>query len=179
MIQCFKWAILNKEFNGKKIVHRLQIQDWAVGPQEPHRWLTWNMRTRCWVEVLEPGICSPPSPTPSRRPQLWNINLTFFLVFLYSSLFLILSVIICLEKLFYKIFFFVILIWFCYGFAMVSLWLILCFFCLSSKQLWFRYGFVMVLECFIFSYEICYGWSYLFCKKIFGHVLDISELKKT
>ena len=77
---------------------------------------------------------------------------------------------------------FVILIWFCYGFVMVSLWLILCFLCLSSKQLWFRYGFVMVLECFIFSYEICYGWSYLFCKKniwslfIFFH---ISELKKT
>ena len=62
---------------------------------------------------------------------------------------LTLRVIICLEKLFYKIFF-VILIWFCYGFVMVSLWLILCFFCLSSKQLWFRYGFVMVLECFIF-----------------------------
>ncbi len=61
-----------------------------------------------------------------------------------------LCVFICLEKLFYKIFFFVILIWFCYGFVMVSLWLILCFFCLSSKQLWFRYGFVMVLECFIF-----------------------------
>ena len=40
------------------------------------------MRTRCWVQVLEPG----PS---SRRTQLWNINLTFFLVFLYVLLFLI------------------------------------------------------------------------------------------
>ena len=85
--KCFKWAILNKEFNRKKIFHHLQIQDWAVGPQDPHRWLTWSMRTRCWVQVLEPGLCSPPSPTPSRRPQLWNINLTFFLVFLYFSLF--------------------------------------------------------------------------------------------
>ena len=80
--KCFKWAILNKEFNRKNIFHHLQIQDWAVGPQDPHRWLTWNMRTRCWVQVLEPG----PS---SRRTQLWNINLTFFLVFLYVSLFLI------------------------------------------------------------------------------------------
>ena len=39
------------------------------------------------VQVLEPGLCSPPSPTPSRRPQLWNINLTFFLVFLFLHYF--------------------------------------------------------------------------------------------
>ena len=79
--KCFKWAILNKEFNRKRICHHLQIHDLAVGPQDPHRWLTWNMRTRCWAQVLEPGLCSPPSPAPSRRPQLWNINLTFLLVF--------------------------------------------------------------------------------------------------
>ena len=76
--KCFKWAILNKDFNRKNIFHHLQIQDWAVGPQDPHRWLTWNMRTRCWVQVLETGLCSPPSPTPSHRPQLWNINLIAF-----------------------------------------------------------------------------------------------------
>ena len=98
--KCFKWAILNKEFNRKKMFHHLQIQDWAVGPQDPHRWLTWNMRTRCWVQVLEPGLCSPPSPIPSRRPQLWNINLTFFLVFLYFSFFWI------VFSVFFSIFYF-------------------------------------------------------------------------
>ena len=45
--KCFKWAILNKEFNRKKIFHHLQIQDWAVGPQDPHRSLTWNRRIHC------------------------------------------------------------------------------------------------------------------------------------
>ena len=95
--KCFKWAILNKEFNQKKMFHHLQIQDWAVGPQDPHRWLTWNMRTRCWVQVLEPGLCS---PIPSRCPQLWNINLTFFLVFLYFSLFWI------VFSVFFSIFYF-------------------------------------------------------------------------
>ena len=89
--KCFKWAIFNKEFNRKKIFHHLQIQDWAVGPQDPHRWLTWNMRTRCWVQVLEPRLCSPPSPIPSRRPQLcvslfFIILNCFFRVFLYFLL---------------------------------------------------------------------------------------------
>ena len=60
------------------------------------------MRTRCWVQVLEPGLCSPPSPTPSRRPQLWNINLTFSLVFLYFSLFLI---------VFFRVFLCFLLLW--------------------------------------------------------------------
>ena len=87
--KCFKWAILNKEFNRKKIFHHLQIQDWAVGPQDPHRWLTWNMRTRCWVQVLEPGLCSPPSPTPN-RPSSEISTLLFslcFSIFHYFELF--------------------------------------------------------------------------------------------
>ena len=53
----------------------------------------------------------------------------------------LLTVYMCLEKLFYKIFFFVILIWFCYGFVMVSLWLILCFFACPQNS----YDFDMVL----------------------------------
>ena len=66
-----------------------------------------------------------------------------------------LSVIICLEKLFYKIFFFgdfdMILLWFCYGPGVLHFFL--------KKS-------VMAGRIF-------------FVKKIFGHVLEISEWKKT
>jgi hypothetical protein len=30
--KCFKWTILNKEFNRKKILHHFQIQDWTPRP---------------------------------------------------------------------------------------------------------------------------------------------------
>ena len=124
--KCFKWAILNKEFNRKKMFHHLQIQGWAVGPQDPHRWLTWNIRTRWWVQVLEPRLCSPPSSTPSRPSSeistllfslcfsifhyfelflpcfslFFIILICFFRIFLYFSLFFIVS------SVFFSIFYF-------------------------------------------------------------------------
>ena len=70
------------------------------------------------------------------------------------------------EKLFYKIFFFydfdMFLLRFCYDFIMVDF----TFFLPLLKTL-------MISICFflwswslsLFAYEICYGWSYLFCKK--------------
>ena len=89
--KCFKWAIFwKKNLTRKKhfIISKLRTE--LVGPQDPHRWSTWNRRTCCWVEVLDPGLCSPPSPTASRHPlQFWNINLTcflFFSIFHYFSL---------------------------------------------------------------------------------------------
>ena len=68
-----------------------------------------------------------------------------------------------------------ILLWFCYGFLMVDF---MFFFACPQNS----YDFDMVLlwswSASFFSYEICYGWSYLFCKKIIlSFFLDISEWK--
>ena len=69
-----------------------------------------------------------------------------------------------------------ILLWFCYGFLMVDFMFFLPVLKTVMISIWFCYG-PGVLH--FFSYEICYGWSYLFCKK--NHLvifLDISEWKK-
>ena len=88
-----------------------------------------------------------------------------------SALRLELRVIICLEKLFHFFCDFdMILLWFCYGFLMVDF---MFFFACPENS----YDFDMVLlwswSASLFACEICYGWSYLFCKKniwsCFGH----------
>ena len=89
----------------------------------------------------------------------WSFSCDFIMLFL--------RVINWLEKLFIKIFFFMILIWFCYDFVMISIWLILCFFLLGLKNLmiliWFSYGLGMLQ---FFVMKIVMAASIVFIKNI-------------
>ena len=92
---------------------------------------------------------------------------------------LTLRVIICLEKLFYKILF----LWFWYDFVMVLLWFpygwFYVFFASPENSYDFDMVFLWSWSVSLFACEICYGWSYLFCKKIFCHFFGHFRMEKT
>ena len=69
-----------------------------------------------------------------------------------------------------------ILLWFCYDFLMGDF---MFFFASPENSYDFDMVFLWSWSVSLFAYEICYGWSYLFCKKNhFVIFLDISEWKK-